>query len=142
MGRTNRNVPSPQRMNLGNESDVMSLGRSASSTSGVGAPFSSWTATTYSPRSSARTSSRSTGTPWARAKPSAARVGFPSASNATAFVGPTTSRRASACRSARPSTTTANRRGVARVRMLLKRSLCSWSRRPATVLRSSIAGGM
>jgi len=59
----------------------------------------------------------------------------------TALGGPTTSRRASAWRSVRPSTMRVSRRGVPSVRTAVNASRCSASRRPAIVFRSSSADG-
>src|SRR5437588_1056994 len=111
-GRAKRTDSGPQRIALGNASPAASAGSTSPSALMVGPPGERRTANTYSPCGVDRRSRPATGTPCARANPSAAWVGRPSAAYATRAAGPRTSRTASSCRSAISSTARTIRRGV------------------------------
>ena len=85
---------------------------SAGSTCSAFRPFSTLVTPSRSPLGVSIRSRAATSTPWLRAKPSAAGVGFPSASKALATDGPRASVRASAWRAARSRAQTTSRRGV------------------------------
>ncbi len=90
------------------------------STSRASRAASSRTNPRYSPRSVGNTESASTSIPCDFAKPSAAFVGLPAASNATAFGGPRTVSLRASCLSDRPRTMKVSRRGVPWMSILRK----------------------
>jgi hypothetical protein len=112
MGRAKVTSSEPERMTFLKRSPERRRVRSAGSTCPAGFPFSTRVTPRRSPLGVSTRSRASTSTPWLLAKPSAAAVGFPSASKAAATEGPSASLLASACRGARARAQTTRRRGV------------------------------
>ena len=83
-----------------------------------------------------------TAMPCERAKPSAALVGLPFASNAAFTDGPIASSSESACRSATFDAATTSRRGVPAVRITPWLSRAASSSRPSACANCSSAGAM
>ncbi len=110
-GRTKDRVASPHRIVLGNVIAATARGTAAASTSAVALPGMVRRAATVGPRGESTTTSSETCTSWARAKPRAALVGWPSASNAAEAGGPSTSENRSSCFSGSPRRIRIRRRG-------------------------------
>ena len=119
MGRPKRNSSRPsssaasQRMAFGNARSVSVEASTPPSTDRVVPPRCRRRYARYSPFSVSTRSSAATSTPCLRAKPSAARVGSPDASNAARTGGPVTVSSRSDCRSASSAAVATSRRGPA-----------------------------
>ncbi len=111
-GRAKVTSSQRERMAFLKRSPVSRRVRSAGSTCSTLFPCSTLVRPSRSPLGVSIRSSASTATPWLRANPSAAAVGFPSASKALDTDGPSASLLASAWRAASARAQTTSRRGV------------------------------
>ena len=114
------------RMAFLKRSPATSRSRIAGTTCAAWRPFSTFVTASRSPLGVSTRSSAATSTPWLRAKPAAAGVGFPAASKACATGGPSAWLMASPCRGATSRAQTASRRGVPTART------SPWARRASS----------
>ena len=138
IGRPKRNSPRPsssaasQRIAFGKARSRSTAASTPPSTDRVARPRCRCRYARYSPFPVATRSSAATSTPCLRAKPSAARVGSPDASNAARAGGPVTISSRPVCRPASSATVATSRRGPAKALTGVRRPTRAASSRSAS----------